>query len=395
MAQSYDGPPGHIFAFASQWLIKDKTTEESRPEIWRPGWSKKRKRKSVSDSREESITTKAEQLHRHRHHSDSGSDSGSDSHSDSNAPGPAPDSTESRGISEFQGLAESGGITSLTRHQLEQYHLAGLPPEYQVPPPPFPSGAYPRPTHRDFVAEVQLELDSLDPPLFSLPTAPNGSRIKQFSQPEKHLAIVNTILHLSLLRGDHTRAERAWAMMLRASYDGSDFRPMARWGIAAELLMARRDEPEPSDDEESESKPMKSISQEAFVSAKSFYERLIIQYPYRRSAIHHNFYPSFFSVWIYQVVQRAKEVDHHRLRELDAATMIADRLESILTTPPHDQNPDLLELHGFVHQWMAHLVGKINMKTVTSSKQPDNPEQKRLLSIAQEACSKAKKRARS
>jgi hypothetical protein len=320
---------GHIFAFTHQWLAKSKTSEDQPHEILRV------------------------------------IDAGGKTRKQSTARKTSPPSP-------FHGLEASGGISSLTAGQLEQYKVAGLPPEYQPPPAPFPVASYPRTDRKDFFLAVQDELDQFEPPLFFLHRAPDESQARKFTSREKHLAIVNTVLHVSLLRGEYARAERAWALMLRVSYNACDMRPLARWGIAAELLMARKRNSELSDDEEddeNESDRDSPFTQQGFELAKQFYERLIIQYPYFKHLMHHNFYPSLITVWIYQIVQRAKtararlaadgkngkQLSKIRSQELEAATELADRLDSILIMPPHDQNADLLQLRESIKSWMTRL----------------------------------------
>ncbi|KAA8893503.1 RNA polymerase I-specific initiation factor-domain-containing protein [Sphaerosporella brunnea] len=79
---------------------------------------------------------------------------------------------------------------------------------------------------------------------------------------KRHLSVLTTILYRCLLIGDHKRAERAFACLLRAK--GVDIRTI--WGVGLGLLVRRRD-----------------------VSvAVEFLERLILFYPYRpRLHSHH------------------------------------------------------------------------------------------------------------
>jgi RNA polymerase I specific initiation factor len=163
----------------------------------------------------------------------------------------------------------------------------------------------------------------------------------------QHLGVLTTILHRCLLEGDIPRASRAWAMLLRAQVNGKgiNIRSSGYWGIGAELLIRsgekparerrafREDEGESSesdaedsgDDDEAKSwKDAKYGESERWGTAyglekaKDYYERLILQHPYKRqyhdSVNSLDFWPAMLSCEIYGIQFEQKEA----LRKLTA-----------------------------------------------------------------------------
>jgi hypothetical protein len=289
----------------------------------------------------------------------------------------------------------SESASALSAEQLEQYRVAGLSPNQDIPPRPFPAAEFPS-KKTNIIADATEELSGLAPPLLHPPVFYHhtGKRSR-----EKHLGVINTILHHMLLKGDYQRAGRAWGMLLRASFTGTDLRRLGRWGIGAEILLRRDNSPGHGTGLNQKEGAFSNdgdfvFSDASFEVAKSYYEKLIIQHPYRQNqtnAIRSNFYPALFSCWIYQVTERSKRTElriksehesgdsegvqgddsnspgqrnlnlkqQKRLvyeRELSGAQAIATRFDVIIDLPPHDKNIELLRLRGMVSQWIADLL---------------------------------------
>lgn len=219
---------------------------------------------------------------------------------------------------------------------------------------------------------------------------------------KQHLAILVATLHRCLLAGDYLRAGRAWGMLLRAELDGHsmDVRAHGRWGIGAEILLFRdtqlaQRQQNPGDDEggapddqsaDGQEKRLENppplFSHEGFSKARDYYERLILQYPYRKgipNAISSlDFYPAMFGLWVYAVQHKHKsmlndsEANHSpsgsnstsddeemRLKVEHAAfqssSEIATHMDELLVSPPYLDNLHLWRLRGMVALWMADL----------------------------------------
>lgn len=145
----------------------------------------------------------------------------------------------------------------------------------------------------------------------------------------QHLAVLTAILHRSLSEGEIQRASRAWAMLIRAQVGGRgiDLRASGYWTIGAELLIRSGETPESksprhqssmvgSQDEEYEahqsgeadieqSSARRYGSAEGMGKAKEYYERLILEHPYKRqfqgsvSAL--DFWPALVGCGIYGI----------------------------------------------------------------------------------------------
>ncbi|KAF2672584.1 hypothetical protein BT63DRAFT_131248 [Microthyrium microscopicum] len=322
-------------------------------------------------------------------------------------------------------------LTHLTRAQLSQFALAGHQPNDPIPPSPFPDAPpHQNPDGPNILAQAKTATLALQPPLHNIWTGTGGHAKAQ------HLAVMTTVLHSALLRGDYERAGRAWALLLRASPDGVDLRAFGRWGIGAEVLLRRgktrqktsgrsggdeetvvgdgdvemRDD---GDDEaaEKETEDVDGgdvIPEANLEAAKQFYEGQIRRHPPKRNTplnlvpMIPNFYPAFFSVWIYQITQRsrlataklarkaaietrsraaspaslrssslfvsnrrgsidrdAEEIDGAeaiRERELASARELAERFDTELDNAPYDNSVEMLRLRSMVAQWIADLV---------------------------------------
>jgi len=210
----------------------------------------------------------------------------------------------------------------------------------------------------------------------------------------QHVEVLNTILHKCMLDGDYIRAGKAFGMLIRLELVGSkpDLRKNGLWGIGAEILL-RRDASSTSDDGITQS----WFSQAGFESARAYYDRLSLQYPWRRnnpdsvSELHFNL--AMFGLCIFQIQDRSQSMstalesgmsieditseletstvmdeEHDALDgymviktwELEQARSIHDRMTRMASRPPFDKDKQLLALSGMVSLWIADLGKSLN-----------------------------------
>jgi hypothetical protein len=302
-------------------------------------------------------------------------------------------------------IAPTAPSLTLSPEEAHQYRVAGLSFDQELPGGPFPHApAKSGSTKKENRGDILKSLSSLSPPIY-----PPQSSAYQGNLRLQHLAVITSILHRCLLQGDYIRAGRAWGLILREEFAGSpiDVRTDGRWGIGAEILLRRGRQVaenasgiQPNSDEQEGwrhvSKPY--FTRKGFEDAKHYYERLVVQHPYRKSApdaissLH--FYPAMFGLWVYVTQEESKsaredilsrhedspgefsedeelaqEYDagagsrhrrHHvitsvRTRELEEAQQIAARMDEILVSPPYSDSPELLELRGMVSLWIGDL----------------------------------------
>lgn len=245
--------------------------------------------------------------------------------------------------------------------------------------------------------------DKLDPPLDDEESSSDRDFEASRNRPPKstgirkqHLAVLVAVLHQCLLTGDYVRAGRAWGMLLRTDLNGHpmDLRAHGRWGIGAEILLYRDkqlnqrqrsavDGMETNshltpDQDERITDAASTFSQDGFEKAKDYYERLILQYPYRKTmpnAISSlDFYPAMFSLCIYAIQDQHKQMlntprpehmdvgpdptagdDPARRAAFQSTSEIAARLDELLVSPPYSDHSRLWHLRGTIALWMADL----------------------------------------
>lgn len=296
----------------------------------------------------------------------------------------------------------AGQSLVLTPNESHQYRIAGQPFNQELPDGHFPHGpAKDGPTTRENLANRLLEdLSFLNPPIFPPQAGAHRGNLRV-----QHLGTLTAILHRSLLRGDYTRAGRAWGLILRDEFRGLpvDVRSEGRWGIGAEILL-RRGQQDATMNVLSTSRNAANhegntplpFTKTGFTQAKEYYERLILNHPYSKtapnaaSALH--FYPAMFGLWIYVAQEQSKmdvrdvldreqssddsmneedssvdserreSIKRHNLtaairaRELEQAQQIATRIDQLLGSPPYSDSPELLELRGMVSLWIGDLL---------------------------------------
>ncbi|KAL6234610.1 hypothetical protein BDW75DRAFT_211814 [Aspergillus navahoensis] len=309
----------------------------------------------------------------------------------------------------------------LPPEEAHQYRVAGLRIDEELPDTKhFPHAPVPERNRKvNNRGSILKELSALSPPIYPPQSAAHQGNLRLH-----HLAVLTSVLHRCLLEGDYIRAGRAWGLIIREQFGGNsiDVRTDDRWGIGAEILL-RKDlqvsdelpERERTDSGRHGVLPRLLFTRKGFEDAKQYYETLIIQHPYQKtapnaiSALH--FYPAMFGLWIYVAQEESayarralEEKDSALLREswedeeagsenegqgdwreryqnlaadirakeLAEAERIAARMDGILTSPPYSDSPELLELRGMVSQWIADLLVSSLLSAKSDDEEYDN-----------------------
>ena len=239
---------------------------------------------------------------------------------------------------------------------------------------------------------------------------------------KQHLAVLMAMLHRCLMEGDYLRAGRAWGMLLRAESHGHklDVRTYGRWGIGAEILMfrdaqlsLRHQSAAVADGEEEQGiwVNQSTIDREAFDSGSSsffhhesfrkaidYYQRLILQYPYRKTMPNTisslDFYPAMFGLWIYAAQRKYNAIlsssdsgdslpganrgdpdEKMQIRHttFQYATDIATNLDELLVSPPYSDQTRLWRLRGMVAVWMDDLLRQDENLDTESRTEEESP----------------------
>ena len=254
---------------------------------------------------------------------------------------------------------------------------------------------------------------------------------------QRHLAAMTTTLQRCLLEGDYIRAGRAWGLLLRTEHNGHimDLRTNNRWGVGAEILLRRdmelarkRNDGRMSDFNEfaKSDRPHNCwFTVDGFEKAKNYYERLVLQYPYRKIAPNAtgplDFYCAMFGLWIYSVseqhsaelgslrnhtdrnlhnnsivedetesdskldaasasdfgteVRYSQEPDRIRKSTLARALEISSRLAELLISPPYTNSDVFKSLREMVDQWIKDLSADDTSPAVPSVNHSDSGEE--------------------
>ena len=256
--------------------------------------------------------------------------------------------------------------------------------------------------------QISDELAMLKPPLYiaigKMPTASAEKSTSSIGLRQHHLNIMIAVLHRSLLERNYIRAGRAWAMLLRAEQHGQsmDLRMGDCWGVGAEILMQREAQiaQETLDHkfgDSSKSNFSLCIKPETMDKVKEYYERVLLQYPYRKAFPNAlgalDFSIAMFSLWIHTAKEwssvafisissfnedideaeaeangnvrssSAPAIKPYRYQKnknvkedsLKIAYEIAARLDGFLESPPYSDNAQLWKLCGEVSLWIADL----------------------------------------
>lgn len=162
---------------------------------------------------------------------------------------------------------------------------------------------------------------------------------KEYGLKLKHLGVLTAVLHRCLGEGDIARASRAWALLLRTHVAGKavELRTSGYWGIGAELLIREREKKtkrraiaRDEDSESEEDEPTQGSqgtdtdqdleglngearwgTKEGLARAKEYYERLILEYPYKRQYVDSvnglDFWPAMLSCEVYGIQYEQRE----------------------------------------------------------------------------------------
>lgn len=228
---------------------------------------------------------------------------------------------------------------------------------------------------------------------------PARQRRKRRNLKKQHFTALNTVLHKCVLEGDFTRASRALGLLLRFKIRGQyvDLRRKDLWGLAGEILLRRGGA---TDVQESTTEDCTFFTEKGFQDAKSFYERLILQYPYQKqrprdiSAVH--FYHAMFSLWIMHLQSKyckaLYEIDRAtnspgqpqppdsrddptqvksqvcdltlrsdeqqmqiKIEQIGEVQALEERLGGLVLQVPYDQDKSMNKLHDDVVQWLYDL----------------------------------------
>ena len=266
---------------------------------------------------------------------------------------------------------------------------------------------------------ISDEVATLKAPLYiatgRLPTTSAERSTSSVGLRQHHLKVMIAVLHRSLLERNYIRAGRAWAMLLRAEQHGQsmDLRTGDRWGIGAEILMQRESQiaQETLDHkfgDSSKSDISLCIKPETMDKVKEYYERVLLQYPYRKALLSAlgalNFSIAMLSLWIHTArewssvvlvsansfnedIDEAEAGANGNTRSSSASAMkpyryqknknvkedslkiayeIAARLDGLLVSPPYSDNAQLWKLCGDVSLWIADLSVPADVPTYSS-----------------------------
>ncbi|KAL8776856.1 MAG: hypothetical protein Q9213_008105 [Squamulea squamosa] len=262
----------------------------------------------------------------------------------------------------------SSGL-SLNRVAAEEYRIPGQPINQELHPFPFPHASVKKKAGsilRSQRSEVSPSADSESS--YDSPEIGDDDQTEKVAKSksslngglrQQHYSVLTCILHRCLMEKDYMRASRAWGMLLRLEVHGHplDIRLHGRWGIGAEILLHGGGS---SDDTQ--------LSVESLMKAKDYYERLILQYPYRKYTADNvsslTFYPVMFGVWIYAVQLRYENtlqenvLDSHTARQaaVKEANEIVTKLSELLISPPYSDHSGLWKTQGMLYQWLSQLL---------------------------------------
>ncbi|KAI4230386.1 MAG: hypothetical protein L6R36_000014 [Xanthoria steineri] len=295
-------------------------------------------------------------------------------------------------------LASSSALP-LNRFAAEEFRTAGQPLPQELPPFPFPHAAVKecaRLTSRPQRNGTSPSLDSDSSVAVSSQSDEDGVEVvpkpkssSDVGLRQQHYTVLTSLLHRCLMEKDYMRASRAWGILLRLEVHGHplDIRAQERWGVGAELLL--------NGNTNNEAHP----SLDNLMRAKDYYERLILQYPYRKHSPEAvsslTFYPVMFGLWIYSIQSRYKfaveesavlakgdddpEAMHISENEpeesvssissaqtavqteacriaVEQANEVVKKLGELLISPPYSDHSGLWKIQGMLYLWLSQLL---------------------------------------
>ena len=303
-----------------------------------------------------------------------------------------------------------------SRIAAEEYRTAGQPFNQELHPFPFPHapvketpGATSNPGRKETLSSLEFEASSETPKQsyddgtegVAKPNSSSNASLRQ-----QHYTVLTCVLHRCLLKNDHIRASRAWAMLLRLEVHGHplDFRAQERWGIGAELLL------------HSNSNDDAQLNLKNLMRARDYYERLILQYPYRKyspdTVSSLTFYPVMFGIWIYSIQLRYKitgresvhsskhdgnpETSYRHVDEdadssapnarttvqiearriaVEQANEAVKKLGELVISPPYSDHSGLWKIQGMLYLWLSQLFDQNRVQSRAPSPNLDSDEE--------------------
>ncbi|KAI4233637.1 MAG: hypothetical protein LQ349_004305 [Xanthoria aureola] len=295
----------------------------------------------------------------------------------------------------------SSSALPLSRIAAEEFRTAGQPLTQELPPFPFPHAAVKesaRLTSRPQRSGTSPSLDSESSVGVSSQSDDDGVEVvpkpkssSDVGLRQQHYTVLTSLLHRCLMEKDYMRASRAWGILLRLEVHGHplDIRAQERWGVGAELLL--------NGNTNNEARP----SLDNLMRAKDYYERLILQYPYRKhspdAVSSLTFYPVMFGLWIYSIQLRYKfAVEESAVRAkgdgdpeatyisenepegsvsstssartavqteacriaVEQANEVVKKLGELLISPPYSDHSGLWKIQGMLYLWLSQLLDR-------------------------------------
>ncbi|KAM3084870.1 hypothetical protein ACMFMG_003316 [Clarireedia jacksonii] len=332
---------------------------------------------------------------------------------------------------------------SLTPAEVIQYRLAGLELDQQLPdvkgwphrgvPDSITGAEKPKRT----IGAHEDEDDDDDDEIDEKTRRAKAKREREQRKTGKsrlrlqHMGVLVAIMMRCLEQGDIPRAARAWGLLLRVQVGGNgvDLRGSGLWGVGAEVLIRGGEDNVQSAENETgdgdwaarenrqDGIERRWGTKESLLKAKEYYERLILQYPYKRqfhniSTTALDFWPAMLGCEIYGIQYEWKtglqkiaaeaerdekgsvsgsdmsdlereeaeddenegyEVRQDRLRQkraekrwekkdevrktaLAAAEQVAARMDDLMMTPPYSDSAALLRLRAMLALYVGDLL---------------------------------------
>ncbi|KAL8692804.1 MAG: hypothetical protein Q9218_002246 [Villophora microphyllina] len=312
--------------------------------------------------------------------------------------------------------AVSPATVFLGRDSNEQYRTAGQSSGSPLHPYPFPHA--PPKAHTAAKSNTRSSKFISDPTSADLSTEPSESDNDELQTVaasrsstktglrQQHYTVLTSLLHRCLLERDYARASRAWGMLLRLETHGHplDIRTHDRWGVGAELLLHGKGAHDGQ------------LTLKNLDIAKDYYERLILQYPYRKTAPDATsslkFYPVMFGIWIYSIQLRYKlatqtapssSINRHstgspgdndsdsetsrsgtttsesdekswaRQTTFQQAREVVERLNELLISPPFSDHSGLWRIQGMLFMWISQLLSHGQISSQPSGSSDEEP----------------------
>lgn len=285
------------------------------------------------------------------------------------------DDFDDKGCDTTSSIGEADAISSVAPGRkafdegaIVQYEISGLPLHRNLPASNFPHAFRHRPANSALpISHSRLsdKLAKLCPPLYAAEgSGDNVVKAKSSTNGlrQQHLVAMTALLQKCVLEGDFIRAGRAWGMLLRAERDGISFdlRTNGQWGLGAEIILRRETQLTQNKGEakrnlnthgigDHHQRPGEFFSCQGFEKAKEYYERLVLQYPYRKAFPNttgpQDFYIAMFSLWIYSVEEQRSLA----LNEIEKGATNGERTHA--TTSDQDSNDSVPDMERHQYQW--------------------------------------------